>query len=63
MATGSAVKSTLKTTINAIELEENFTAGIGEFAATLGSVDNESKLLDLLQSISAEIVDSRGLGI
>ncbi len=59
MATGSAMKSSVKTTINAVELEETFKAGLGEFEATLGSVYNESKLLDLLQSISAEIVESR----
>lgn len=59
MTTGSAMKSTVKTTINAVELEETFKAGLGEFEATLGSVYNENRLLDLLQSISAEIVESR----
>ena len=59
MTTGSAMKSTVKTTINAVELEETFKAGLGEFEATLGSVYNEIRLLDLLQSISAEIVESR----
>ncbi len=30
MATGSAMKSSVKTTINAVELEETFKAGLGE---------------------------------